>query len=94
MANVSFQLLGSSSLNAGESTTWTWHNAPSQRVWAFSVEAKDVEGSDFLPGPVAFEVTRVVYHLIAPGNRRVSVTIKNSGNFGWGYNLYMARISA
>ncbi|HEV7586609.1 MAG TPA: hypothetical protein VGO40_00670 [Longimicrobium sp.] len=94
MANVNFQLLGSGNVNPGASTSFVWKNAPSKHVWAFSVEAKDVTGDDFLLGPVAFEITRVVYHLITPGNRRIEVVIKNSGSVASGYNLYSAMIGA
>ncbi len=94
MANVSFQQLGSGFLKAGASESKYWLNAPSPRVWAFSVEPKDVSGTEILLGPGVFEITRVVYHLTSPGERKVEVVVKNRGNVDSGYNLYMARIGA
>jgi hypothetical protein len=94
MANVSFQLLATGSLAAGASTTWSWNNAPSQRVWGFSVDPVDVTGDEILPGPSSFEITRVTYKLVSPGKRVISVQVKNTGAFTWSYNLYMSRVSA
>ncbi len=94
MANVSFQLMVSDGLNPGASKTYSWKHAPGERVWGFSVDPKDVKGEEFLPGTVSFEITHVSYQLIAPGERIINVTVKNTGGFGWEFNLYMSRIGA
>ena len=92
MANVSFQLLKSGSLNAGASGTFTWNNAPGERVWGFSVDPDDVTGEDILIGPVSFEITHVSYQLVAPGKRVISVQVKNTGSVAWGFKVYMSKV--
>jgi hypothetical protein len=92
MANVSLQLQVSGTLDAGATASHRWKNAPSKRVWAFSVEPADVTDG-LLTESIAFEITRVLYWLESPGKRHVEVEVKNVGGITWGYNIYMAQIS-
>ena len=94
MANVGSKLMGSGTLKGGASKTLTWNNPPSQNVWAFSVVPNDVPDNEFLPGTIAFEITNVVYQLIAPGKRKILVAVKNNSAFEWGFSALLAWISA
>jgi hypothetical protein len=94
MATVSFQKMWEGFIGGGGTQTVYWNNAPSQRVWAFSAEAKDPVGDEFLPGAVHFTITSVKNELISAGNRRIRVDIMNTSGTGWTCVVYMTRIKA
>ena len=47
-----------------------------------------MEPSELLPGKVSFEITKVVTEMDHPDHFVVWVTVKNTSDFTWGFELF------
>ncbi|HET9620242.1 MAG TPA: hypothetical protein VFP84_02665 [Kofleriaceae bacterium] len=59
----------------------------------FWVAPRKLVGSETLFGPVGFQITSVVSKMDAPDHFIVEVTVKNTGNIDWGFELFMSFLS-
>lgn len=100
MAQVTFSHLGyTTTISPGATHHWWWNNAPSERVWTFSVDAS--VPLDIPPQPntsAMVEVTRVEYRQNYYGGgssgfeREVHFWVKNTGTITANYAIHMATI--
>ena len=98
MASVSFFHVGSTtSIAPGVTLHWWWNNAPTQRVFAFSVDTIMSLTIPPQPGSAAtIEITRVEYwdKYNSPSfEKEVHFWIKNTGTIAASFNVHMAQIS-
>ena len=94
MATVSFTHIGYiTSISPGATLHWWWNNAPSERVWAFSVDA--MVPAPFIPSTAKVEISRVEYREVYDGatfEKEIHFWIKNTGSVTASFAVHMASI--
>jgi hypothetical protein len=98
MASVSFFHVGYiTSISPGVTLHWWWNNAPSERVWTFSVDAMVPLSPPPIPGASArMQVTSVEYRENYKGGssleKEVHFWMKNTGTSTANFAVHMASV--
>jgi len=96
MAQVTHQLFAyGKAISPGQTHHWWWNNAPTQRVWMFSVDP--LPRNNNIPASLSYrlEVTRVEYrrnHLANAFECEIHVWVKNTGTEYADYKIFMATV--
>jgi hypothetical protein len=93
MATATITEIGKGTLDANASTTNHWKNPPLGKVLGFWVQPRKLDGNEFLTGKAAFQITKVETEMDKPDHFVVNVTVKNTGNVSFGFELFMSFLS-
>ena len=93
MASANIVSIGTGSLAAGASTTKGWNNPPLGKVLGFWVQPRKLQDGEFVTGKPAFQITKVVTEMDKPNHFVVLVTVKNTGNISFGFELFQSYLS-
>jgi hypothetical protein len=93
MATANIVSIGKGSLAAGASTTKVWNNPPLGKVLGFWVQPNKLEDDELFIGILAFQITKVVTEMDKRNHFIVRVTVKNTGDFSCGFELFQSYLS-
>lgn len=90
MATANIIQIGKGTLAAGKETKKGWKNPPLGNVLGFWVQPRKLGSDELLTGTPSFQITKVETAMDSPNHFVVSVTVKNTGDMGFGFELFMS----
>jgi hypothetical protein len=90
MATAKIVQIGKGPLAAGKETTKVWKNPPLGNVLGFWVQPRKMTDGELLVGQPAFQITQVETKMDSPDHFVVRVTVKNTGDISWAFELFMS----
>jgi hypothetical protein len=90
MATAKIVQIGKGSLDPGKETTKGWNNPPLGNVLGFWVQPSKLPEGGLLVGQPAFQITKVETKMDKPDHFVVRVTVKNTGDLNWEFELFMS----
>lgn len=90
MATATMKQIGQGSLDPGKEIPKGWNNPPLGNVLGFWVQPRKMTAGELLVGQPAFQITKVETIMDKPDHFVVFVTVRNTGDITWGFELFMS----